>query len=239
MAAPTNGTGAPVSYILEDDFADYRALILKRFPRAESCPGKTVLRLSGQPGTGVFFLAEGMVKVCTTNPEGYTRTLGYHRQNTFFGLGGLLRDQPALATAESITPVRIIRMTEDDLLLLNALEPQFLLDLTKFYCTVLRLMCYDAENQSIGSAEVRLANFLCLYLHTPQYRARPEVEMSQEEMASAVNCSRVQAARICADWRRRGIVRTGRRCLTVTDPAALEAISGACGAERRRQGKSE
>lgn len=38
-------------------------------------------------------------------------------------------------------------------------NPDFAVDLTRYYCKVMRQLCFDAENQSISSILIRLSSF--------------------------------------------------------------------------------
>ena len=130
-----------------------------------------------------------------------------------------------MVTIEAVTPLRAVPLTLGELRRLGELSPQFSLDLALFVGDTLRLMCFDAENQSIWDVATRLANFLCLYMKSRDYRTNGLVAMSQENLASAVNASRVQVARVCARFRKAGIISTGRRSLRILDRKALQELS--------------
>ena len=51
--------------------------------------------------------------------------------------------------------------------------------------------------------------------------------LSQEELASLASASRATATRALADWRGRGLIQTGTRRITITDPEALRRLGGA------------
>jgi CRP-like cAMP-binding protein len=50
--------------------------------------------------------------------------------------------------------------------------------------------------------------------------------LTQEELASLTGASRATVTRALSNWRRRGIIRTGQRDITITDPGALRKIAG-------------
>jgi len=52
------------------------------------------------------------------------------------------------------------------------------------------------------------------------------VPLSQEELASLAGTSRATVTRALSNWRRRGIIRTGQRDLTITDLGTLRKIAG-------------
>jgi CRP-like cAMP-binding protein len=49
--------------------------------------------------------------------------------------------------------------------------------------------------------------------------------LSQEELASLAGTSRATVTRAYSDWRRRGLIRTGQRRITITNVAAFKQIA--------------
>lgn len=210
-----------VGYIIEDEFLSYRDTVLANFHNASSFPRGAVMTRGGEPLDKVFFLLDGMVKIYTCNSNGYVRILGYHRKNTIFAMDGLCGGASAVVTTQCVTPVKAIPLSCSDVSRLCGMSSLFALDLAKYYCKVLRLMCVDAENQSICSARERMMNFLSLYMKHLSPGSEAAVYMSQDELASAINCSKVQAARVCAELQHDGIIKTGHRKILITCPDAL------------------
>ena len=215
----------PVNFFLEGDLARHRKLILEKGPEpVDFAAGDAISTIGEVPGR-CFYLLEGMGKAFTVNSQGYVRLLGYHREDTVFVLDGLRGKDPSVVSTQAITAVRAAPLAPEDLARLARLSPDFALDLALFVGDTLRLMCFDAENQSIWDVSTRLANFLCLYMKSRDYRANRSIPMTQDNLASAVNASRVQVARVCARLRRAGVLETGRRCVVIRDEEALRALS--------------
>ena len=98
----------------------------------------------------------------------------------------------------------------------------------RYYGSVLRLMCFDAESNSVCDASARLATFLCLFLRYRRQQGDTRsnaIFLTQDELASAVNASRIQIARICADFKNKGLIQCARGAITVLDQEGLEKIS--------------
>ena len=104
-------------------------------------------------------------------------------------------------------------------------------DLLVYVGNVLRLMCYDAREQTIRDVTTRLIHFLLLYT---QGKEVPEVDCSQQQIASAINASRVQVTRVCARLQAQGLIRIRRGHIRILDPETLEQLS-----ERREAGERE
>lgn len=214
-----------ISYILEDDLLPYRELFLRHCKKIREFPRDTVLSRSGSVSPCMYFLLEGMSKVYTTNPNGYIRILGYHKRNTLFVMDGICEKKAAIVTTESVTAVRVLAVTWNELSEMGREEPAFLQDLLRYYGTVLRLMCFDAEIKSIDDTSSRLASFLCLYSEHLDSEENGEIRLTQEELASAVNASRVQIARICSDFKSRGLISCSRGRILILDRDGLTAVS--------------
>ena len=105
-------------------------------------------------------------------------------------------------------------------------NPAFATDLALYVGDVLRLMCFDAEKQSIDDVQTRLATFMCLYIESSAETCAEKnvVPMTQESLASAINASRIQTSRICAQLKADGIISIGRKRVEVLDLPALMAM---------------
>lgn len=215
---------APVRFILNGELAAHRKLVLEYgVPPVSFPPGTTLSRASELPAR-VYYLLEGMTKAYTSNASGFVRLLGYHRADTICVLDGLRGEDPCVVTIETITPVRAIPLTSEDLCRLGDLSPAFAMDLAFFVGDTLRLMCFDAENQSIGDVTTRLGNFFRLYMSSADYRKDGYIPMSQENLASAVNASRIQVARICSRLQKEGIIRTRRGKVFILNEKVLDDL---------------
>lgn len=211
-----------ISYLINNNLSEYRDLFQKCCIQKFELPRNTILSRAGNPIPNMFFLLSGMVKVYTTNPSGYTRILGYHRKNTLIAMDGICEGVSAVVNIESVTNVTVLVVTWDIIKKMEQLNSKFINDFLKYYGTVLRLLCFDAETNSVCDASSRLATFLCLYKHNIKDE---EMYMTQDELASAVNASRVQIARICADFRKQGLISNKRGKINILNYEKLSKIS--------------
>ena len=216
---------APVKFFFSDDMAVHRQFVVEHGGPVVSFAAGAVLSRAAEVPARVYYLLEGMVKVYTVNGEGFLRLLGYHTGGSICVLDGLRGASPSMVTIEAITPGRAVPLTNEDLCRLGELSPQFALDLAYLVGDTLRLMCYDAANQTIRDVQTRLARFLCLYAESELYQRTRYIEMTQENLASAVNASRIQVARICSRLQKGGVIQTRRGKVYVLDRAALERLA--------------
>ena len=218
---------ADIRFILEDDLKQYRQALINRYQPIKKIAPKTVMSLFGQPVTNLFFLLEGMVKIYTSNEQGYSRLIGFHGPNTLFALDAIIEGANAVVTTEAVTPLKVLSITVEQLEQMGREIPGFTLDLLKYYGNVLRLMCFDSEIQSINAVPLRLYRFFMLYQKSNIYQKNGCILLNQDSIASAINASRVQVARICAEWKKAGWIRIGRGKIWLEDFAALTQAMGA------------
>ena len=99
-------------------------------------------------------------------------------------------------------------------------DSDFAVTLARYYCKVMRQLCYDAASQSVNDVFVRLANFLLANWSA----AQPRVRMSQQELANAVNCSRASVSRACRLLKAEGVITTEGVGFSVRDWPRMEAM---------------
>lgn len=217
----SSGGTASFGFVLEDNLAAYRTLILSHSRSPVSIPRGAVVSSGGQPSPCVYFLLDGLVKISVFSLFGSERILGYHKRNTLFVMDGLRREEGVIVTATALTRLQAVRLTLEDLTALFRQDTRFAADTVLYYSDVLKLMCYDAESQSSNDVRTRLANFMLLFMQSGDYRTLGYLPFSQAELASAVGASRIQIARVCGALKQEGVIRVGKRQLRVLDPERL------------------
>ena len=196
--AMTETRKSPVSFILKDTLLPWRGMLLSSGAELLDYPAGSVLSRSGEVNQHIYFLLRGIVKTYTSNASGYLRLLGYHKANTIFTLDNLRGGEPAVVSNEALTSITVLRFTPELLQRICRQNPAFATDLALYVGDVLRLMCFDAEKNV--------------------------VPMTQESLASAINASRIQTSRICAQLKADGIISIGRKRVEVLDLPALMAM---------------
>ncbi|MBQ7521160.1 MAG: Crp/Fnr family transcriptional regulator [Clostridia bacterium] len=209
-----------ISYVLSGELAPFRSLFIRHCsPTVEFLRG-AIISACGSVDAPMYYLLSGMVEIFTTNSQGNIRILGYHQPDSVFAMDRICFDDPAVVSTKAVTPVVALRVTEDSLAVMARENPKLMPAILRYYGKVLRLMCYDAEIKSIGDVTSRLASFL--YLSSAR---QPHLHLTQEELAAAVNASRVQVTRVCTRLQREGFITSGRGTTTVLDRSALLEIS--------------
>ena len=102
-------------------------------------------------------------------------------------------------------------------------NPQLGYDLVVYYGEVLREVAFMVGSLGHSDQMLRLTTFLLLLLDTPEYRETGKILLTQQEVASFINVSRAQLAKMYGQLRKEGIIDTGNRFVTVLDEKKLQA----------------
>jgi CRP-like cAMP-binding protein len=103
-------------------------------------------------------------------------------------------------------------------------------DADRAYRRVMTLRWNDAasalRSRTLTTGGQRLA--LLLLELTERYGsvANGTMPLSQEELASLAGTSRATVTRAFVSWRKRGLIRTGQRRITIVDPKGLRQVAG-------------
>lgn len=208
-----------VKFILKDNLSKYRDIFLKHF-KVNVYPEGTIFNMAGLPATQLYFLVEGTVFVYTTNSDGYVRFIGSHTENTIFNLDSFRQENDdAVITTKAFTTVKAIPLVLNDIIALTKEEPSLYKDFLIYTADVLRLMCYDAKEQSINDVKTRLIHFFLLYTKDDPHK---EIALSQYRIACAINASRVQVTRVCSDLKQRGLIEIKRNKIILKSSEELK-----------------
>ena len=210
-----------MSYLFKGDFSAYRSLFLENCPPPMLMPKGSRICKKGITRGWMYYLTEGLLKVYSSNFQGYERLVAFLREDSIFGLDCFDPTMPSIVTIECVSDAWVMPFQRETLKKVMEADENFAYDLVSHYSKILRQLCFDAENQSINDSGTRLANFLYLYVENSQSR---HVDMSQQELAAAVNCSRSSIARICNALKEEGIIETNGRGLTVVSKVRLEKL---------------
>jgi CRP/FNR family cyclic AMP-dependent transcriptional regulator len=197
-------------------------------------PGDTMC-VEGEPGTHVFVIVSGWVKIVSVTADGREMVLGLRGYGDV--VGELAGDGAGYrtATVQALTVVQAI--------IVPFARFSAYLDAHQGAARAYRRMVTqrwgDAaamlRSRSVHTGPQRIARLL-LDLAERHGNANGDeivvaVPLSQTELASLAGASRATVTRAFAGWRRRGLVDTGRRQVTITSVSAFRRVAGAALAE--------
>ena len=219
-----HGTGPAQGFwaLLTDD----ERTVLAGLGRSTQYSPGTVMMFVGDPATHVFVLIDGWVKIVGVTSDGHEMTLALRgRGDTVGEMAGEIAGYRT-ATVKAVGTVRaLIVPYEKFSSFLNAHDGA-----DRAYRRMVTRRWNDAESmlrtRSVTSGAQRLAALLLKLADWRDSEFQMEMMLTQEELASLTGASRATVTRALANWRQRGIIRTGPRDITITDLEALRKIAG-------------
>jgi len=200
----------------------------------EFSPG-TPLCVEGDPATHVFILLAGWVKILSVSRDGRESTLALR------GAGDIVGDAAGETTGRR--NASMLAMVWVDALIVDHGRFSSFLDThqrgSQAYRHVLAHRLNDAQRtlriRPATNGAQRLAGLLVSL--SERLGGQPEgvieiaLPLSQDELASLAGTSRATVTRALDAWRKRGLIRTGQRRITLTDVAGLRRAAGPAHAE--------
>ena len=216
-----HGTGPAQGFwpLLSDD----ERTVLVGLGRTTVYPPGAVMCVEGDPNTHVFVLVDGWVKIVGVTSDGHELTLALRGRGDTVGEVAGETTGYRNATVQAVGTVRaLIVPYERFSSFLDAHDGA-----DRAYRRMVTRRWNDAESmlraRSVTSGAQRLAGLL---LELADSELQTAMTLTQEELASLTGASRATVTRALSNWRRRGIIRTGQRDITITDPGALRKIAG-------------
>ena len=219
-----HGTGPAEGFwaLLTDD----ERTVLTGLGRIAVYPPGGVMCVEGDPATHVFVLVDGWVKIVGVTSDGHELTLALRGRGDTVGEMAGETTGYRTATVQAVGRVRaLIVPYEKFSAFLDAHDGA-----DRVYRRMVTRRWSDAESmlrtRSVTSGAQRLAVLLLELADRRDREVRMAMTLTLEELASLTGASRATVTRALSNWRRRGIIRTAQRDITITDLAALRKIAG-------------
>jgi CRP/FNR family transcriptional regulator, cyclic AMP receptor protein len=220
--APAQGFWA----LLTDEERD----VLFSLGRVTTFPSSGVICVEGDPATHVFVLLGGLAKVLTSTADGHELTIALRGNGDLVGeLAGETTGYRN-ATVRAIGTVRALIVAYERFSSFLDAHP----GAGHAYRHVVTHRWNDADSMLRSHPVTNGAHRLAIVLINLATRYGSETEqgvhiavpLSQDELASLAGASRATVTRALSNWRRRGIIRTGQRDITITGLKDLRKIAG-------------
>lgn len=189
----------------EEQRARLAALAVRR-----SLPRGTVIFREGDPVEAVYFLESGLVKVYSLTAEGEEQIINILRPGDFFPHLGFLEGGSYPATAEAISPARLVTVRRAALLDLVRRDGDFAVAMLAAMGRRIAVLQHRVRDLSHRDLRGRLARVL-LRLADEHGVATPagtrlDLPLSHRELANLVGAARESVSRALAEFRREGLV---------------------------------
>lgn len=183
-------------------------------------PAGTVIFSEGEESSGMFLVAEGVVRISRLSLEGREYTLLLAEPGTTFNDVAALDGGPNPANATAQTDVVVWRMTLTDLRRTVHAHPDLAWVLIESLAARTRVVVTQASDLAMRTVRGRLARLL---LQAVEGRDQLEVvrSLTQEELAARLGTVREMVSRTLRSMASDGIITFDRYRIVVLDPARL------------------
>jgi len=203
---------------------------LSRLGMLREYPSGATLCLEGDPATHVFILREGWVKILSATKDGHAIVLALRSAGDIVGEVAGETTGRRNATIQAVDAVRALIVRHDKFS--SFLDSNQGAD--HAYRRAVTQKWNDTDAMLRRRAGTTGAQRLAALLLDLAQRHGRDVDgamdlvmpLSQEELASLAGTSRATITRAYGNWRKRGLVRTGQRRITILDVPGLQRIAG-------------
>ena len=198
---------------------------LGSFARVRRIAGGTTLFVKGDPGTALFAVVSGTVKITVPSIDGREATFNLLHAGEIFGEIALLDGQPRSADAIATTDCELIVIERRDVLGFVHGEPKVAMKLIELLCARLRVAGAREEEVVFLNLPARLARLLLRLLKDNAAAAdKNKLSITQQEISEMLGTTRESVNKHLQIWARRGVIALKRGAIFVLAPRRLAAI---------------
>lgn len=184
--------------------------------------------LAGAPATRLYIVAAGKIKLVQAAPDGKNVVLGILVPGDFFGSLSSLGDEKYPDTAVAQTDSCTLTVTARDFQSILRRHPAVAISSLEIVATRLRAMHDLVEQLSAHSVEQRIASTLLkLGEQLGEQRGRGlliQMPLSRQDLAEMTGTTPETVSRVMSQFRKAGLVRSGRRWVSILDVEGVSAI---------------
>jgi CRP-like cAMP-binding protein len=198
---------------------------LSKLGRRKQVGAGTLLFLEGDLGGNVIIVHEGHVKVYATSADGSQHVLAVRGPGDVLGDLSAIDGRPRSASGMTVEPAEVQLVPRDDFL--DFLAEHRGAALALLGVVVERMRDSDRLRVEFGALDttarvaMRLVELAETVGEPTELGVRLTVPLTQDDLAGWVAASREAVARALASLRKRGLIKTARREITVLDLAGL------------------
>ena len=186
--------------------------------------GDTIF-LMGDPHDSMIAILEGEVRISIPS-DGKEVVLAIVYAGEVFGEIAMLDGKPRSAHAKALTACILAILDRRDVLAALDRNPKAWLGFVEVLCSRLRYTDKQLVEMALLQLPERLAQTLLRAVDAAPAQApnRPNLRVSQYELAHRVGATRESVNKCLHEWQRARIIRIEKRVITIVDRTALEAL---------------
>ena len=197
--------------------------------RPRSYKRADVIFRKDDPGTHLYLVLEGAVKIALPGEFGQEALVAIMRPGDFFGELALFDRSPRSATAVALEDTRAALLASDDFIAFLERHPGAVRLVLETLARTIRRLSDRVEHLTFLDVPSRVAKYLLDLAQasapagerTASSPGTLELNLTQDELAAFVGASRVSVNRVLGDLERREIVSIRRRRISIRDPERL------------------
>jgi CRP/FNR family transcriptional regulator, cyclic AMP receptor protein len=192
--------------------------------RARRVVSGTTLFVKGDPGTALFAVVSGIVKITVPSIDGREATFNLLNAGDIFGEIALLDGQPRTADAIAATDCELMVIERRDFLGFVHSEPKVAMKLIELLCARLRVAGARMEEVVFLNLPARLARLLLRLLEESTAADKNKLSITQQEISGMLGTTRESVNKHLQIWARRGMIALKRGTILVLAPKGLAAL---------------
>lgn len=186
-----------------------------------------IMLVQGDVGDFLYVLTSGLVKVIVAAESGVETTLAIRSRGDLMGEFALLDDEPRTATARAAGEVTALRIGGAAFMAITSESPVIATTITRYVLSKMRASTERRAAERVWDAKERLAQVL-YELGDAHAEPGPDgtvrVPITQSELGELAGVAVSTTERVLKDLRKKGVVTTRYREITIKDMAYLGSI---------------
>ena len=199
---------------------------LAAYAHTKSISAGTTIFSKGDPGTSLFAVCSGTVKISNHSPDGKDAVFNLINVGDIFGEIALLDGQPRTAEALALSDCELMVIDRRDFIPLVKSKPEIALKLIEVLCGRLRRTSEQVEDVIFLDLPTRLAKTLLWLVKNSKSPPGSKVMITQREIGQIIGMSRESTNKQLRMWEEKNWVRLERGGVVVLNARALEEIAG-------------
>ena len=202
--------------------SDELAALAERLRTKTYKRGDTIFR-KDDPGTHLFVVLEGAVKIALPGELGQEALVAFVRDGEFFGELAVFDRGPRSATATALEDTRAGLLAGDDFVAFLETHPVATRVVLEALAKTIRRLSDRVEDLIFLDVPSRVAKYLLdlARVNADAAGSEPELTLTQDELAAFIGASRVSVNRVLGDLERRDLISIRRRKIAIRDADGL------------------
>lgn len=208
----------------DDLHALARAAVRRSFAAGE------IMFLRGEPGDGMFAIAQGSVRVFVDGAAGGDVVIATRGEGDVLGEMALLDGRPRSASARAINPVAALYVSRGAFDTWLASHPAASRAMLEVMALRLRAATDQVAELALMSVEARVARRLWQIFEAAREGApdrNASLRVNQGELAASIGVTRESVNKHLARMKQAGVIETTSGVVTLVDPEAVRAMGEA------------